>query len=192
MPLIRLDADQVYTLWLASPLAFEDWTDIQAAEMNANPTNSPNGLIFNVSCALDTDSSQFDFDEPELDESTTFCQDAGTQNPISQGATVVYSVVRSKERWLDASQTTHVGPGVDGLNTSELAASLLKWRGIEYFAIMRIGKAYDEPVVEGDRLYIAEVATDWGVPVADIGSNIMLQQNFAKRSRIGKQIVPAA
>lgn len=180
MPLERLTDDQSYRFLLASPLAFADWQNPTLAELNANPTNSPSGLIWRLTCALDTDSTQFDLDEPELDESTTFCQDAGTQNPVSQGATIVYSIVRAMERWTNAATPT----AVNGFNTSNLAFSLLAWRGVEYFAIMSVGKGPDEEFVEGDRIKMAEVATDWGIDSADIGSNILLQQTFARRSRL--------
>ena len=63
MALKRLQRDEVYRFYLASPLAFADWENPTTAELNANPTNDPNGLIFNLSCALDTDTSQFDLDE---------------------------------------------------------------------------------------------------------------------------------
>lgn len=180
MPDIRLEADQSYRFLLASPLAFADWQNPTLAELNANPTNDPSGLIWRLSCALDTDTTQFDLDEPELDESTTFCQDAGTQNPVSQGASIVYSINRSMERWTNAATPT----SANGFNTSTLAFSLLAWRGIEYFAIMSVGSGPDETFVAGDRIKMAEVATDWGVDSFDIGGNVLLQQTFARRSRL--------
>lgn len=180
MPLARLEADQSYRLLLASPLAFADWQNPTTDELNAAFANDPSGLIWNLSCALDTDSTQFDLDEPELDESTTFCQDAGTQNPVSQGATIVYSVVHSVERWTNASSTLASA----GFNTSTLAQSLLSWRGVDYFAIMSVGKGPEEEFEVGDRIKMAEVSTDWGIDTADIGSNVMLTQTFARRSRL--------
>ena len=66
----------VHRFWFASPLAFEDWTKPTANEMNANPTNDPHGLIFNLTCPLDTEGTVFDLTDPEMDDSTSFCQEA--------------------------------------------------------------------------------------------------------------------
>lgn len=180
MALRRLQADTVYRFYLASKLAFEDWGNPTAAEFNANPTNDPNGLIFNVTCALDTDTTQFDLDEPDSDDSLTFCQSAGNQEPMEYSATVVFGIQMSKERWLDADSTL----AADGFNTSTLTQSLLTWRGIEYFAIMSVGKAEDEPFAIGDRVKMVEVATDWAIPEGGSGEMYKLTQSFARRSSI--------
>jgi hypothetical protein len=180
LSLRRLQKDEVYRWYLASPLAFEDWTDPQADEFNANPTNDPNGLIWNISCALDTDTSQFDLDEPDSDDSLTFCQSAGNQEPTEYAATIVHGVQLSKERWTNADGTL----AADGFNTSTLAQSLLTWRGIEYFAILSVGKDVDAPFEVGDRIKMAEVATDWGIIEGGSGEMLKLVQTHAKRSRL--------
>lgn len=180
MALRRLQDDEVYRWYLASPLAFADWENPTAAELNANPTNDPNGLIWNLSCALDQDSSQFDLDEPDSDDSLTFCQSAGNQEPTEYSATVVFGVQLAKERWLDASSTL----AVDGFNTSTLAQSLLTWRGVEYFAILSVGKDVDASFAIGDRIKMAEVATDWSVLEGGSGEMYKATQTFAKRSRL--------
>lgn len=177
MALQRLQEDQVYRLILASPLAFADWTDPTVAEMNANPTNDPSGLIWNLTCALSVEDSQFDLDDPDLDDSLTFCQTAGNSEVMNRSATIVYGVQASKERWTDASSVLTA----DGFNTSTLAQSLLMWRGIEYVAIMSVGEAEDEPFAIGHRLKIAKVATDWAVPTMGTGENVRWVQNFAGR-----------
>jgi hypothetical protein len=180
MSLRRLQRDEVYRFYLASRLAFADWENPTAAEFNANPTNDPSGLIFNVTCALNTEGSQFDLDDPELDESLTFCQSAGNSEVLSRSATIVYEFEESKARWDDASSLLPA----DGFNVATLTKSLLMWRGIEYFAILSIGKAEDEPMAIGDRVKMAEVATDWAVPVTGTGENIRWSQTFAKRSSL--------
>lgn len=180
MSLRRLQNDRVYRFYLASKLAFKDWENPTTAEFNANPTNDPNGLIWNLTCALDTDTTQFDLDEPDSDDSLTFCQSAGNQEPMEYSATVVYGIQLAKERWLDASSTL----AVNGFNTSTLAQSLLTWRGIEYFAIMSVGKGEDEPFAVNDRVKMVEVATDWGIPEGGSGEMYKMTQTFAKRSSI--------
>jgi hypothetical protein len=180
MALKRLQKDEVYRFYLASKLAFEDWENPTVAELNANPTNDPNGLIWNLSCALDTDTTQFDLDEPDSDDSLTFCQTAGNQTMMEKSATIVYGLQLAKERWLDADSTL----AVDGFNTSTLAQSLLTWRGIEYFAILSVGKDVDAPFAVTDRVKIAEVASDYGIVEGGSGENLKMTQTFAKRSLI--------
>lgn len=179
MSLRRLQRDEVYRFYLAHPLAFDDWENPTAAELNANPTNDPDGLIFNLTCALNTEGTQFDLDDPELDESLTFCQTAGNAEVLSRSATVVYEYEESQDRWVDATSTA--GPG---FNSATLAKSLLSWRGIDYFAILSIGKAEDEPFAVTDRIKMAEVSTDWAVPVSGTGENLRWSQTFAKRTRL--------
>lgn len=180
MTLARLQKDEVYRFYLASPLAFADWENPTPAELNANPTNDPNGLIFNLTCALNTDGTQFDLDDPELDDTLTFCQTAGNGEVTSRSATIVYETELSKDRWDDADSKL----AADGFNTANLAFSLLAWRGIDYFAILSVGKGPDVAFATGDRIKMAEVSTDWGVPVFGTGENIRLSQTFAKRSRL--------
>lgn len=180
MALKRLQRDEVYRFYLASKLAFEDWENPTAAELNANPTNDPNGLIWNLSCALDTDTTQFDLDEPDSDDSLTFCQSAGNSETMSRSATIVYGVQMSKERWLDASSKL----AIDGFNTSTLAQSLLLNRGVEYYAILSVGEDVDAPFAVGHRIKLAEVATDYAIPEGGTGENYKLTQTFAKRSSI--------
>jgi len=180
MALKRLQRDEVYRFYLASPLAFADWEHPTSAELNANPSNLPDGLIFNLTCALNTDGTQFDLDDPELDDSLTFCQSAGNGEVSSRSATVVFESEMSKVRWDPASSVLPA----DGFNVANLAFSLLAYRGIEYYAILSVGEGPDAPFAPGDRIKMAQVSTDWGVPVMGTGENIRLSQTFAKRSNL--------
>lgn len=184
MALRRLSADEVYRFYLASPLAFANWQTPTTAELNANPTNDPNGLIFNLTCALNTDGTTFDLDDPDEDDSLTFCQSAGDTTVSSRSATVVFEIERAKDRWDNASSTA----AGDGFNTANLALSLLTWRGIDYFAIMSVGKAGSETFAVDDRIKMAEVSTDWGVDVSGTGENLRMSQTFAKRSNLAWNI----
>lgn len=176
----RLQGDLVYRWYLASPLAFADWTAPTAAELNANSSNDPSGLIWNITCALSQDDSQMDLDDPDLDESLTFCQKAGDSEVSSRSATVALGLNMAKERWTDGSSTD----SADGFNTSTLAQSLLTWRGVTYYVIMSIGKANDAAFAVGDRLKMAEVATDHIVPSIGTGENVILTQTPAKRTNL--------
>lgn len=180
MALPRLEDDKVYRWYLASPFAFADWTDPQISELNANPTNNPSGLIFNVTCAVNVEGSQFDLDDFEADDTLTFCQEAGDTSRIADNATVVYNIVRSKEKWDDA---TSILPA-DGFNVSELARTLITWRGIEYFAILSIGETEDAPFAAGEEVSMIRVSTDWGTDEVDTGSYANMNQAFGFRGDI--------
>lgn len=166
----------VHRLYLVSPLAFADWENPTVAELNANPTNDPNGLIFNLTCALNTDGTQFDLGDPEMDDSLTFCQRAGEETEISKTPEIVFEAERSRTPWLVSDPAS--------LDTANLAFSLLAWRGVEYFALMSVGKGPDEPFAVDDRIKMAQVATDHGLDVTGSGENIRLQQNFASRGNV--------
>lgn len=180
MALRRLQRDEVYRFYLASPLAFADWENPTTDELNANPTNDPNGLIFNITCALNQDGTTFSLDDPELDESLSFCQSAGSTERMAENPNVVLEIFRSRQAWTNASSTS----AANGFNSANLAFSLLAWRGVEYMAIMSVGRDEDAPFEVGDRIKMAEVATDFGVDVFGSGENIRMSQDFANRSRV--------
>ena len=180
MALERLQDDLVYRWYLASPLAFADWTAPTTAELNANPTNDPDGLIFNITCAVNVEGSQFDLDDPELDESLTFCQKAGDSEVLNRSATVVINYGEAKQRWDDATSVL----AADGFNVATLTRSLLMWRGVTYLAILSIGKADDAAFAVGDRIKLAEVATDVSITEGGTGSPLTWTQTFAKRTNL--------
>lgn len=179
MALARLQKDDVYRLGLASPRAFADWTQPTTAELNTFAKN-PSGLGWNLTCAINQDNSQFDLDDPEFDESLTFCQVAGTQTRMTENATVVFDVAMAEQRWLNAGSTITT----DGFNTSTLAQSLLAWRGVEYYAWLSIGKDPEATFAVGDRISMIRVATDYAVPQVGTGSMVSLTQSFAFKGDI--------
>lgn len=170
MALARLQG-LVHRFWVAAPDHFEDWQNPTVAEMNANPTNDPAGSIFNLTCALNTDGTTFDLGDPETDDSLTFCQVAGAETVTGYNPEIVYEIERSRERWMVSDTAS--------FNTANLAFSLLAWRGVEYWAIMSVGKGPEAPVAVGDRLKMVGAATDHIVDVTGSGENIRGQQTFA-------------
>ncbi len=173
-----MQGDLVYRWYLASKLAFADFANPTTAELNANASNAPDGLIWNLTCAVDQDNSQFDLDDPALDESLTFCQVAGDSSVQSRSATVVLGINMAKERWTDGTSVL----AADGFNTSTLAQSLLAWRGVDYYVIMSVGKANDVAWAVNDRIKMAEISTDHVVPNMGTGNNVVLVQTPAKRT----------
>lgn len=161
---------------LASPLAFADWQNPTTAELNANATNSPNGLIWDLTCALSEDGTQFDLADSETDDSLSFCQVAGAVNPTNYNPEIVYQVFRAKERWKVSDSNT--------FNTAELARTLLSYKGVEYFAILSVGEEPGTNFAVGDRIKMAQVSTDYGVDEIGSGDNAMLTQTFAGRGNV--------
>lgn len=175
MALERLQGRQ-YRFALAHPLAFADWRNPTSAELNANPDNDPHGLIFNITCALDTDGTQFDLADPEMNDSTSFCQEATDQDPMSDNVEIALQIFRATEEMRTQDPTKW--------NTSHLAFTLLAWRGVEYFAIMSVGEEFDSDYAAGDILKMAKVATDWGTDVIGTGEDVRMLANPAFRGSI--------
>lgn len=163
-------------LYLASPLAFADWQNPTTAELNANPTNDPNGLIWNLSCALSQSDTTFDLADSDTDDELTFCQVAGAVNPTTYNTDIVYTAFRSKVPWVTTDVAT--------FNTANLAHSLLQWRGVEYFAIASVGKDAGETFAVNDRVKMALVATDNAVDVKGTGEMLKLTQTLLSRGSI--------
>ena len=157
-------------LWLAFPEAFADWENPTAAEMNANPTNALTGLIFDITCAVNQDGTTFDLGDSDTDDSLTFCQVAGAQNPTSYNPDITLEIERSK----DPLQ----------VNTANLAFGLLAWKGVEMFAIMSVGREPGAAVAVDDRLKMASVAFDFPTDVLGTGENIRLTQAMAQRGSV--------
>lgn len=180
MALRRLQKDRVYRFYLAHSLAFANWQTPTVAELNANPTNDPNGLIFNITCAVNQDGTTFNLDDPDLDDSLSFCQESGSSESMALNPDVTLEIFRSDAPWTNAASATSGA----GFNSANLAFTLLAWRGVEYFALMSVGKADDAPFAVGDRIKMAEIATDYGVDVLASGENIRMSQDTARRSRV--------
>lgn len=160
--------------WLAFPEAFADWQNPTAAEFNANPDNDPEGLIFEITCALNQDGTQFDLGDSDTDDSLTFCQVAGAANPTNMNPEIVYEIERSKDPL--------------AVNTANLAFGLLAWKGVEYFAILSVGEEPGEDVAVGHRVKMAKVALDFPADVFGSGENVRLSQSFANRGDVAWNI----
>lgn len=161
---------------LASVYAFADWQNPTVAEFNARSSTNPHAQVFELSCALDEDSTTFDLGESETDDSKSFCQVAGTSSPTSYNPEIVFSAFQSEVPWVVSDPAT--------LNTANLAKSLLAWRGVEYFAWMSVGKEPGALFTSGDRVKLARVATDFGIDEIGSGDNAKLNQTFASRGDV--------
>lgn len=175
MALVRMQGN-VYRFLIAFPQLFADWENPTVAELNSNPDNDPHGAIFNLTCAMDTDGTTFDLNEPEMDDSTSFCQKATDQEPMADNVEVIFQFFRAtSERATDDPSRW---------NNAHLAFTLLAWRGVEYFAILSVGEEPDEPFAVGQEVSMAKVATDWGVDSIGTGEPVRMIQNFAFRGDV--------
>lgn len=160
MALERLYAPST-RFWLAGPNAFADWAAPTTAEFTAGITA---GVIVDVTCALNQDGTQFDLDDSDTDDSLSFCQVAGAEEPTFYNTTIVFEAFRSKDETDD--------------NTATTAFEWMAWPDIEYFAICSVGEEPGVAVGVADRLKIARVKTDLPVDVYGEGENIRIQQAF--------------
>src|SRR5690606_9644103 len=174
MALERLYAPAA-SFYLAAPNAFADWTLPTTTEFTDGLAN---GLIVDLTCALSQDGTQFDLDDSDTDDSLSFCQVAGAEDPTFYNATIVYEAFRSKDELDD--------------NTATTAFEWLAWPDIEYFAIGRVGEEPGTAVGVGDRLKIARVKTDLPSDVYGEGENIRLNQPFLFQGEIAWHGVVAA
>lgn len=158
---------------LAHPLAFADWKNPTSAELNANLTNDPAGLVWNITCAVSQDDTTHDLGDSDTDDSLSFCQVAGDFNPVTYNPDILWSIFRDAKQWKVSDSTTE--------SVANLAFSLLSHRGVEYFAIASVGEAYDEPFAPGQRVKMARVETDFIADVLGSGATVRGNQDFAAR-----------
>ena len=143
---------------LAEPEAFADRNAPTAAELN----NA--ALVFNATCALWEDETEFTLGDPDTDDGLTYCSKAGVSNPTLDNPTVVFSALR------DADRTA------DGVFAQTIERITFPDR--EYIAILRLGKDSDVAYAADDRIKMAAVKTDIGIPTISNGENVRTVQNF--------------
>jgi len=149
------------TFLLAELEAFADRDAPTAAELN-NAT-----LVFNVTCALWEDDTEFTLGDPDTDDGLTFCSKAGLSIPTFDNPAVVFSALR------DADRTAA------GVFNGTFQRLMFPDR--EYIATLRVGKDSDVVFAAGDRVKMAHVATDYPVDVLASGENARITQNFLNR-----------
>lgn len=145
---------------LAEPEAFADRNEPTAAELNGP-------LVYNVTCALWEDETEFTLGDPDTDDGLTFCSKAGISTPTFDNPTVVFSALRDEDR---------TATGVFNGTLERLA-----FADREYIAILRIGKDSDVAWVAGDKARMVHVATDVPVDTVSNGENARVTQNFLNK-----------
>lgn len=153
---VRLYRENI-TFVLAHPEAFADRTAPTAAELNG-------ALVYNITCALNEDGTEFTLGDSDTDDSLTFCSKAGVSTPTFYNPTVVFEAFRDAD-------TAAAGEFNE-------AFDLLAWPDAEYIAILRVGERSDTAFAAGDRVKMVGVKTDYGTDVAASGENVRINQAF--------------
>lgn len=143
---------------LAAPEAFANPAEPTLQELNNED------LVWNVTCALDEDGTEFTLGDPDTDDSLSFCDAAGNQTATFKNPTVVFSAYRDEDR---------TATGV-----MNLAQSLLAFPDVPYIAILRVGYDSDVAYDAGQRINMVGVNTDLPVSVEESGGNARLQNSF--------------
>lgn len=149
---------------LAYPEAFENPASPTADELN-NAT-----MVFNVTCALSEDGTEFTLGDPDTDDSLSFCDAAGNQTATFQNPSVVFEAFRDADR------------SAEGL--FELVRSLLAHEDVPYFAILRVGYDSDVDYAVGQRINLVGVKTDLPVSVEESGTNARLSNSFLNEGTV--------
>jgi len=153
----RLYRESIYFA-LAEPEAFADRNAPTAAELNNTD------LVYNLTCALWEEDTQFTLGDPDTDDGLTYCSKAGIVSPTFDNPTVVFGALRDADR---------TAAGVFNGAFERLA-----FPDRQYIAILRIGKDSDVVWAAGDLARMALVATDQPVDTLSNSENIRIVQNF--------------
>lgn len=150
------------TFLLAEPEVFANRNAPTAAELN-NAT----GLVYNVTCALWEDETEFTLGDPDTDDGLTFCSAAGEQSQTFKNPSVVFSALRDEDR---------TASGVFNGTWERIA-----WPDREFIAILRVGPDSDVAFAINDEVRMVHVGTDNPVDVLSNGENARTQQTFLNR-----------
>lgn len=145
------------TMFLAEPEAFADVTAPTSDELNGP-------LVYNITCALWEDDTEFTLGDPDTDDGLTFCSNAGDSTPTFDNPTIHFTALRDADR---------TATGV-----FNLALGLLLFPDKEFVAGLRLGPDSDVDFDEGDVVSLVEVKTDYGVDTGSSGENARISQTF--------------
>lgn len=143
---------------LAYPEAFENPAAPTVAELN----NAE--LVKNITCALDEDTTEFTLNDPDTDDSLSFCDAAGSQTATFKNPNVTIAAYRDADR---------AASGV-----YDLAFQHLAFPDIPYIAILRVGLAEDVAYGAGQYIRMVGGKTDLPVSLEESGENTRVQNTI--------------
>jgi hypothetical protein len=165
------------TFLLCQPEAFANRLAPTAAELNQaagtstawwNYTTNSTKLVHNITCALNEDGTEFTLGDSDMDETITFCDKANNASPTFYNPTVTMEAFRDSDK-----DTTSAGQG-----EFNEAYNLLAYPGIEYIAVLRVGKKSTDYFAVNDVIKMVAVKTDVGLDVGGSGENLRISQSF--------------
>lgn len=141
------EGDRLYrkavTIDLYYPEAFDDFKAPTVAELN-----DPEFRV-ELSCVLDEANTEFTLNDPDTDDSMSFCDEAGVENPTVDNPLVTLSIFRDADN--DAVAPTDL---------YNIAFEHLNRPDIPYWAVLRVGPDSDTPYAVNDRVNIVGIRTD--------------------------------
>lgn len=149
---------------LAHPEAFANFAQPTVAELNNTD------LVYNVTCALTEDGTEFTLGDPDTDDSLSFCDAAGNQTATFQNPSVVFEAFLDEDR------------AANGLFNQ--VRELLGFPDLPYVAILRVGYDSDVAYAAGQRINMVGVKTDLPVNVEESGTNARIQNSFLNDGRV--------
>lgn len=149
---------QTVRIDLAYPEAFANSAAPTAAELN-NAT-----LVKNITCALDEENTEFTLNDPDTDDSLSFCDAAGTQTATFKNPNVLFSIYRDADR----SATAVFGTAFAHLFSADNP----------YIAILRVGLDYSTAYATNQYIRMVGGKTDNPVSVEETGENARLQNTL--------------
>jgi hypothetical protein len=149
---------QTVRIDIAFPEAFANPATPTSAELN----NAV--LVKNITCALDEDTTEITLNDPDTDDSLSFCDAAGSQSPTFKNPSVVLSAYRDADR------------SASGI--FDTALQLLAFKDIPYIAILRLG--LDNTTAYATNQFIRMVGgkTDLPVSLEESGENTRIQNTI--------------
>jgi hypothetical protein len=147
------------TWWVALDGAFADRNAPTAAEM-AGP------LVFELTCAIDEDSTTFQLGDSETDNRYSFCTESGIDRPTSYAPEAEIGFYRDADR-------TATGAFADAFN-------LMHAPDIPLYIIQRIGDQDNVPgtaAAVGDKINMQYIRTDYGVDVLNAEDPALMSQS---------------
>lgn len=143
---------------IAYPEAFENPADPKSVELN-NPD-----LVKRITCALDEDTTEFTLNDPDTDDSLSFCDAAGSQTATFKNPSVVIAAYRDADR--------------SASGVYDLAFQHLSFEDVPYIAILRVGLAEDVPYGPGQYIRMVGGLTDLPVSLEESGENARIQNTI--------------
>lgn len=149
---------QTVRIDIAYPEAFANPAAPTVAELN----NSL--LVKNITCALDEETTEFTLNDPDTDDSLSFCDAAGSQSATFKNPSVVFTAYRDADR--------------SASGVYDLALQHLNFADVPYIAILRIGLPETTAYATNQFIRMVGGRTDLPVEVAESGENARIQNTF--------------